>query len=121
MKFLIMEPSPLPILIPLGAKYSPPDPVLKHPLLVGILLDHGYGVHFCCFLNNRTSNGIYIVIDLPLKALEVFFQSNGLFSPAPTHTGYGVYFVVLLDISCVDSVLCYTELLKCHIQIISVK
>ena len=27
MKFLIVEPSPLPILIPLGPKYSPQDPV----------------------------------------------------------------------------------------------
>ena len=26
MKFLIVEPSPLPILIPLGPKYSPQDP-----------------------------------------------------------------------------------------------
>ena len=32
MKFLIVEPSPLPILIPLGPKYSPQDPVLKYPL-----------------------------------------------------------------------------------------
>jgi len=29
MKFLIVEPSPLPILIPLGPKYSPHDPVLN--------------------------------------------------------------------------------------------
>ena len=29
MKFLIAEPSPLPILIPLGPKYSPRDPVFK--------------------------------------------------------------------------------------------
>ena len=29
MKFLIVEPSPLPILIPLGPKYSPQDPVFK--------------------------------------------------------------------------------------------
>ena len=32
MKFLIVEPSPLPILIPLGPKYSPLDPVFKYPL-----------------------------------------------------------------------------------------
>ena len=32
MKFLIVEPSPLPILIPLGPKYSPQDPVFKYPL-----------------------------------------------------------------------------------------
>ena len=30
MKFLIVEPSPLSILIPLGPKYSPQDPVLKY-------------------------------------------------------------------------------------------
>ena len=29
-KFLIVEP-PLPILIPLGLKYSPQDPVFKYP------------------------------------------------------------------------------------------
>ena len=29
MKFLIVEPSPLPILIPLGPKYSPQDPVFN--------------------------------------------------------------------------------------------
>ena len=28
MKYLIVEPSPLPIRIPLGPKYSPRDPVL---------------------------------------------------------------------------------------------
>ena len=27
MKFLIVDPTPLPIIIPLGPKYSPPDPV----------------------------------------------------------------------------------------------
>ena len=31
MKFLIVEPSPLPILIPLGPKYSPQDPAFKYP------------------------------------------------------------------------------------------
>ena len=31
MKFLIVEPSPLPILIPHGPKYSPQDPVFKYP------------------------------------------------------------------------------------------
>ena len=31
MKFLIVEPSPLPILIRLGPKYSPQDPVFKYP------------------------------------------------------------------------------------------
>ena len=31
MKFLIVEPSPLPILIPLGPKYSPQDLVFKYP------------------------------------------------------------------------------------------
>ena len=31
MKFLIEEPSPLPILIPLGPKYSPLDPVFRYP------------------------------------------------------------------------------------------
>ena len=30
MKFLIVEPSPLPILIPLGPKYSSQDPVFKY-------------------------------------------------------------------------------------------
>ena len=30
-KFLIIGPSPLPILIPLGSKYSPQDPVFKYP------------------------------------------------------------------------------------------
>ena len=30
-KFLIVEPSPLPNLIPLGPKYSPHDPVFKYP------------------------------------------------------------------------------------------
>ena len=30
MKLLIVEPSPLPILIPLGPKYSPQDPVFKY-------------------------------------------------------------------------------------------
>ena len=29
MKFLVVEPFPLPILIPLGPKYSPEDPVFK--------------------------------------------------------------------------------------------
>ena len=29
MKFLIVEPTSLPILIPLGPKYSPQDPVFK--------------------------------------------------------------------------------------------
>ena len=28
---LIMEPSPFPILIPLGPKYSPQDPIFKYP------------------------------------------------------------------------------------------
>ena len=32
MKFLILLPSPLPILIPLWSKYSPHDPVFKYPL-----------------------------------------------------------------------------------------
>ena len=32
MKFLIVEPSPLPILITLGPKYSPQDPVFQIPL-----------------------------------------------------------------------------------------
>ena len=31
MKFLIVEPSPLPIRIPIGPKYSPQDPILKYP------------------------------------------------------------------------------------------
>ena len=31
MKFLIVEPSPLPILIPLWPKYTPQDPVFKYP------------------------------------------------------------------------------------------
>ena len=31
MKFLIVEPSPLPIRIHLGPKYSPQDPVFKNP------------------------------------------------------------------------------------------
>ena len=31
MKFLTVELSPLPILIPLGPKYSPQDPVFKYP------------------------------------------------------------------------------------------
>ena len=30
MKFLIVEPSPLPFLIPLEPKYSPQDPVFKY-------------------------------------------------------------------------------------------
>ena len=30
MKFLIVEPSPLPILIPLGSNYSPQDPVVTN-------------------------------------------------------------------------------------------
>ena len=30
MKFFIMEPSPLHILIPLGSKYAPPIPVFKY-------------------------------------------------------------------------------------------
>ena len=34
MKFLIVELSPLPILIPLGPKYSPQNPVLKIYLLL---------------------------------------------------------------------------------------
>ena len=32
MKFLIVVSSPLPILIPLGPKYSPQDAVFKYPL-----------------------------------------------------------------------------------------
>ena len=31
MKFLVVKPSPLPIRIPLGLKYSPQDPVFKYP------------------------------------------------------------------------------------------
>ena len=31
MKLIVVEPSPLPILIPLGSKYSPQDPVFKYP------------------------------------------------------------------------------------------
>ena len=31
MKFLIVKPSTLPILIPLGPKHSPQDPVFKYP------------------------------------------------------------------------------------------
>ena len=31
MKFLIVKPYPFPIRIPLGPKYSPQDPVFKHP------------------------------------------------------------------------------------------
>ena len=31
MNFLIVKPSPFPILISLGPKYSPQDPVLKYP------------------------------------------------------------------------------------------
>ena len=41
MKFLIVEPSPLPILIPLGPKYSPQDPAFlldKHIAQLAILL-----------------------------------------------------------------------------------
>ena len=30
MKFLVVEPSELPILIPVGPKYSPQDPVFKY-------------------------------------------------------------------------------------------
>jgi hypothetical protein len=30
MKFLVVKPSPLPIYIPLGSKYSPQDPVFKY-------------------------------------------------------------------------------------------
>ena len=37
MKFLIVEPSPLPILIPLGPKYSPHDPVFKYPIKFAIV------------------------------------------------------------------------------------
>ena len=33
MKFLIVEPSPLPILIPIVSKYSPQDPVFKYPCI----------------------------------------------------------------------------------------
>ena len=32
MKSLIVESSPLPILIPLGPKYSPQDPIFKYTL-----------------------------------------------------------------------------------------
>ena len=41
MKFLIVEPSPLPIFIPLGPKYSPQDPVKTYIInILGILLRH---------------------------------------------------------------------------------
>ena len=33
MNFLIVEPSPLPILIPLGPKYSPQDPEACHKII----------------------------------------------------------------------------------------
>ena len=36
MKFLIVEPSPLPILIPLGSKYPPQDPVGREKIEVKI-------------------------------------------------------------------------------------
>ena len=39
MKFLIVEPSPLPILIPLGPKYSPQDPVFKNNYITLPLID----------------------------------------------------------------------------------
>ena len=45
MKFLIVEPSPLPIIIPLGPKYSPQDPVFKYPIIIIIIIhldvEHG--------------------------------------------------------------------------------
>ena len=37
MKFLIVESSPLPILIPLGPKYSPQDPVFPVKILKALL------------------------------------------------------------------------------------
>ena len=38
MKVLIVESSPLPILIPLGPKYSPQDPVFKIILILIIII-----------------------------------------------------------------------------------
>ena len=38
MKFLIVEPSPLPIVIPLGLKYSPQDPVFKLIIIIIIII-----------------------------------------------------------------------------------
>ena len=40
MKFLIVKPSPLPILISLGPKYSPQDPVFKYPSIINIKGKH---------------------------------------------------------------------------------
>ena len=38
MEFLIVEPSPLPILIPIGPKYSPQDPVFKIVIIIIIII-----------------------------------------------------------------------------------
>ena len=42
MKFLIVEPSTLPILIPLGPKYLPQDPVVIDPYPAFLLQDITY-------------------------------------------------------------------------------
>ena len=51
MKFLIVEPSRLPILILLGSKYSPEDPVFK---LYNIVFPVGYPFNILeAFLHSR--------------------------------------------------------------------
>ena len=42
MKFLIVEPSPLPILVPLGSKYSPQDPRIN--ININKLIMHVKGI-----------------------------------------------------------------------------
>ena len=59
MKFLIVEPSPLPILIPLGPKYSPRDPVFKS-CTVWNLFSHRF-TRKAPILVKKTNNGCGIV------------------------------------------------------------
>ena len=54
MKFLIVEPSPLPILIPLGPKYSPQDPVFKY--------DNWKQAYYLCLVKLQFKVRIFLLI-----------------------------------------------------------
>ena len=74
MKFLIVEPSALPILIPLGPKYSPQDPVftfsLRSSLNVGDHVSQPYS----------TTGNIIVLYILIFKFLERIFGSRNFLS-----------------------------------------
>ena len=72
--FLIVKPSPLPIHIPLGPKYSPQDPVFKYPTLyilkkikIKFVAYSSQGSHtgqldFCNWLTGQWDNVISIML-----------------------------------------------------------